>query len=245
MTETLVALTLAHLLADFVFQTAWIVKNKWRAPALLAHTAIVGLVSWACLGFAPAFLALTLVALSHAVIDAIKVRWGGPGLKAFLLDQSAHGAMILAASLIAPEAFHQGLWKNPALAAHDLLVPTTMTIAAGLIATVFAGGYAVKALMTSVQLPGPDERLDMPKGGLFIGRLERLLIFMIAIGGHTEAIGFLIAAKSILRFNELSRERDRQVSEYVIIGTLASFAWGIAAAQATVYVLARLLPASP
>jgi Protein of unknown function (DUF3307) len=245
MTETLVALTLAHLLADFVFQTTWVVENKHKAPALLAHVAIVGLASWACLGFAPAPLALGLVTLSHALIDAIKVRWGGPGLTAFLLDQAAHGMMILAAGLIAPAAFEAGLWHHPIPASLQPLPSVAMAFVAGLIATVFAGGYAVKALMTTVEIAGPDERLDMPQGGLFIGRLERLLIFMITIGGHADAIGFLIAAKSILRFNELSRERDRQVSEYVIIGTLASFAWGLAAAQATVYVLELLRAPSP
>ena len=34
----------------------------------------------------------------------------------------------------------------------------------------------------------------------------------------------------MLRFNELARDDDRRVSEYVIIGTLASFAWGLGAA---------------
>lgn len=243
MTETLVALALAHLLADFVLQTDWMVENKRRPAAFLLHIAIVGLASWACLGLALAPVALGLVTLSHGLIDWIKARWGGPGLGPFLADQTAHAAMILAAATLEPAAFSLGLWGLPALADRLPLLTQAMTLAAGLIATVFAGGHAVRALMSSVEIPGPEERLDMPKGGLYIGRLERLLIFMITIGGHAEAIGFLIAAKSILRFNELSRERDRQVSEYVIIGTLASFAWGLAAAQATARVLALLAEA--
>jgi hypothetical protein len=242
MTETLIALALAHLLADFVFQTDWIATNKRTGRALIAHAAIVGVTSWACLGFSPVYLALGVVTASHALIDAIKARWGGPGLTAFLVDQAAHAAMLFAAAVLAPDAFRAGIWAHPALAAVEPVLPGAMTLAAGLVATVFAGGYAVKALMTTVEIPGPEDRLDMPKGGLFIGRLERLLILMIILEGHAEAIGFLIAAKSILRFNELSRERDRQVSEYVIIGTLASFAWGMAAAQATVHVLGLLAP---
>ena len=50
------------------------------------------------------------------------------------------------------------------------------------------------------------------------------------LADQPDAIGFLIAAKSILRFNELARDSDRRASEYVIIGTLASFAWALAAA---------------
>jgi hypothetical protein len=56
------------------------------------------------------------------------------------------------------------------------------------------------------------------------------MILMLVLAGRVEGIGFLIAAKSVLRFNELARDDDRRVSEYVIIGTLASFAWGVGAA---------------
>ena len=46
----------------------------------------------------------------------------------------------------------------------------------------------------------------------------------------------------VLRFNELARDNDRSVSEYVIIGTLASFAWGLGAAFLARTVLAALGP---
>lgn len=237
MIQTAIALTLGHLVADFLLQSEWIVKSKRRAGPMLVHVTLVGLASWICLGFAPAPLPLCLVMASHALIDAVKTRSGGPGLTVFLADQAAHFAMILLAAHIAPAAFTEGLWGSAPLAGLLPGLAPVMTIAAGLITAVFMGGYAVRALMTGIDLPNPEERLDMPKGGLLIGRLERLLIFMLVMAGQVDAIGFLIAAKSVLRFNELSRERDRQVSEYVILGTLASFAWGLAAAQATVAVL--------
>jgi hypothetical protein len=85
---------------------------------------------------------------------------------------------------------------------------------------------------------------SLPRGGRLIGKLERLLILMLVLAGEPDGIGFLIAAKSILRFNELAGEADRHVSEYVIIGTLASFAWAIAAGYATLAAL-RALGAAP
>ncbi|WP_424931193.1 DUF3307 domain-containing protein [Amaricoccus macauensis] len=244
MIETVIALTLGHLLADFVFQTRWMVENKRRIGALSVHVAIVAAATWACLGLAPVPLVIGLIAGSHALLDALKARLGGPGVTSFLVDQAAHAVMIGLAATLQPEAFTAGLWANPALAPIAPALPVGMALAAGLIASVFAGGYAVKELMTSVEIEEAEQRLDMPKGGLFIGRLERLLIYMITLAGHVDAIGFLIAAKSVLRFNELSREKDRKVSEYVIIGTLASFAWGLAASQATVAAL-DLLRAPP
>ena len=81
--------------------------------------------------------------------------------------------------------------------------------------------------------PPPPDPDSLPKGGRLIGRLERAMILMLVLAGQPDGIGFLIAAKSLLRFNDLARDKDRRVSEYVIIGTLASFAWGLAAAFAT------------
>ncbi len=63
---------------------------------------------------------------------------------------------------------------------------------------------------------GKDESLE--KAGRLIGRLERFLILTFIILKQYEAIGLLVAAKSIFRFSE-----SRKVGEYVLIGTLLSF----------------------
>ncbi len=60
------------------------------------------------------------------------------------------------------------------------------------------------------------------KAGLWIGRLERLLILTFVLINRFEAIGFLIAAKSIFRFGEITNPEDRKVAEYILIGTLLS-----------------------
>ena len=80
-----------------------------------------------------------------------------------------------------------------------------MALAAGLIATVWAGGYAVRrADGRADRRPRPT---SLPKGGRLIGRLERAMILMLVLAGQPDGIGFLIAAKSILRFNELARDQ--------------------------------------
>ena len=123
-------------------------------------------------------------------------------------------------------------------------LPEAMALAAGLIATVWSGGYAVRELMAGLKLPlDPETDPSLPKGGQLIGRLERLMILMLLLADQPDAIGLLIAAKSILRFNELARDAsDRRASEYVIIGTLASFAWAIGTAWATAAALDALAP---
>ena len=42
MPETFAALLFAHVLADFIFQTNWMVAHKRRLPVMLAHVGIVG-----------------------------------------------------------------------------------------------------------------------------------------------------------------------------------------------------------
>ncbi len=243
MIETAVALVLAHLLADFLLQTDAMVRQKRRPAVLLGHVAIVVAASWVALGFAPAPALLGLIAVTHAAFDAAKLRWGGVGFRGFAFDQAGHLAVIALAAGLFPGAYAAGLWAGPAIEAVPALarLPEAMALAAGLIATVWAGGYAVAALMTGVETPAAS---SLPRGGRMIGKLERLLILMLVLAGEADGIGFLIAAKSILRFNELAGDADRHVSEYVIIGTLASFAWAIAVGYATLAAL-RALGAAP
>jgi len=238
MLETAVALTLGHVLADFVFQSDDIHRGKKRSEVLVLHVAIVAIATWIALGVPHEPLLLALIAGSHAAIDALKTRCGGTGFRGFAFDQAAHLAMIGLGAALFPTAWVAGRWADPALAGVPGIdrLPEAMALAAGLIVTVWAGDYAVRALMTGV--PKPRYSPSIQRGGQLIGRLERLAILMLVLAQEPAAIGFLVAAKSILRFNEIAR--DRQTSEYVIIGTLASFTWAIAGAYATGAALSAL-----
>lgn len=57
------------------------------------------------------------------------------------------------------------------------------------------------------------------EAGALIGSLERLLTLCFVLLGEFEVIGFIIAAKSILRF----KDNERPKTEYVLAGTLLSF----------------------
>lgn len=60
--------------------------------------------------------------------------------------------------------------------------------------------------------------------GRMIGNLERMIVFFLLIHGQYAAISFVIAAKSIMRFPEISGETDDKsaLAEYYLIGTLLS-----------------------
>lgn len=68
-----------------------------------------------------------------------------------------------------------------------------------------------------------EQELGLANAGKWIGICERILILTFVIMGQYTAIGFLMTAKSILRFSE--KENNTQLkTEYVLVGTLVSFA---------------------
>lgn len=82
----------------------------------------------------------------------------------------------------------------------------------------------------------PDPEGDSPgsleKAGTWIGILERLFVFLFVLSGHYNAIGFLLAAKSVFRFGDLREAHDRKLTEYILIGTLLSVGIALIVAMA-------------
>lgn len=59
------------------------------------------------------------------------------------------------------------------------------------------------------------------KTGRYIGYLERAIVFLICIFGSVEGIGFVLAAKTLVRYKEINSD-DNQFQEKYLIGTLLS-----------------------
>lgn len=253
MTETFIALLFAHALADFVLQTNWMAANKRNPVALAAHIGVVLVTALAVMGTVhPALLAL---AAGHLVIDAGKAWLPWRNLATFAADQVLHLATLVVVALWVPDLWALGVWAQPVVpdeswagslwpadaAANPL--PAILLVLTGLILTTRAGGFVIGLYMEPWSGHSPKGLAD---GGRAIGLLERGLIFLLVMTGMPEGIGFLIAAKSVLRFGSLNSKQggsdDRKVSEYVIIGTLASFGWAMAMSFATLWALHYLMP---
>ena len=78
---------------------------------------------------------------------------------------------------------------------------------------------------------------SLPNAGLWIGYIERILILTFVLVGSFEGVGFLLAAKSVFRFGELNKTKEIRTTEYVLIGTFASFTIAIITGIATSYIL--------
>ncbi|UVL84891.1 hypothetical protein LOY35_04690 [Pseudomonas sp. B21-028] len=82
-----------------------------------------------------------------------------------------------------------------------------------------------------------DNTGSLANAGTLIGYLERLLILTFVLLEQWEAVGFLLTAKSILRFNEIQNAKVRSISEYVLLGTLLSFSLSIGVGLLVTYIL--------
>lgn len=240
---TFIPLLAAHVLSDFVLQSDADVAQKHKSGVLFKHVLVVTAASYLLLGIVGAWLPALVVFASHLAIDYAKIRVGKDHLPAFTLDQLAHLAVlaVLAATLRSEPG--DSLWMRLFGEAYiDVLV-----VVVGIILVVSVGaivvGKAVDPFLLQMRASSKesDERAiprhGFEQGGRLIGQLERALILLFVLANQLSGVGFLIAAKSILRIGEVKDRSHRMEAEYIIIGTLISFLWGLAAAFATKWLL--------
>lgn len=116
----------------------------------------------------------------------------------------------------------------------DLAVPSLATVsvdrfALGLGVVLFLTSAANVVVREVLSLTGPRvlAQGDDIQGGRVLGPLERWFVFACALTGNLAAIAGVVAAKGILRFPEISRDKpDGLRAEYVLVGSFSS--WGLA-----------------
>lgn len=210
-------------------------KNNCKLGCLALHAGIHGLLAylvlqqWAWWGVIPT------VALTHALIDFLKVRRGS-GSKAFAVDQLAHVLVLGCIAL----AISDG--ATNVIKLESILFGSWILIGAGFTATVWGVGCFIRAVAEEMCEENPNLKVELDKGlqngGSMIGKLERALIFVFIAIGQPAGIGFLIASKSILRFEEAKKQ---PLAEYVLIGTLWSFGLALAIASLTFHLVRSLI----
>lgn len=217
--QFLILQLIAHTLADFFFQNDRLAEQKnelgFKSPFLKWHTLIVFLLSL-IFSFQLYFVYGALViALTHFIIDGVKPsinRSKYLGKYAFFIDQALH--LVVLVGVVFVYAYYIGVypWVNMNLSSGGL-----MAIWAYL-ACLKPSNIVIKEVFRvyEINVPGTD---DLPNAGKLIGMLERILVLTFIMLNEFQAVGFLIAAKSILRF----KNDDSLKAEYVLIGTLLSF----------------------
>ncbi|GGI57914.1 DUF3307 domain-containing protein [Winogradskyella haliclonae] len=220
MTLLILKLILAHLIGDFFLQPQkWVkdkekkkLKSKWLYIHVLIHIGLMFLIVWDITQWQ----LILAIGLLHFIIDAGKILFQNKKNKRllFFIDQILHLATIL---ILVPLFLEKGIEFNILNENHLLLLlciafltqPTSI-----IMKTIFSKWDISKITK------GNESLKD---AGKYIGILERLLVFIFIVIGQWPAVGFLITAKSVFRFGDLTASKERKLTEYILIGTLISF----------------------
>jgi hypothetical protein len=249
----LIPLFFAHLLGDFVFQTDASVRNKARLPVLIRHGVLIGALSYLFLGLVQCWQIPLGILISHSLLDAWKKRTDqGTALSRFLLDQAGHLVILALFAWAGTYAYGEQLQLGRLLFGQTYFV--LLTFLCGAITSIYVGSFLVELSLEALGIKGlsngelgldPAGKLPLEKGlaqgGRVIGYLERGLILLFMLADYPAGIGFLVAAKSIFRFGELTDSTRRSQAEYIIIGTLLSILIGTAVSYLTVSLINWLL----
>jgi hypothetical protein len=231
----LLKLLLAHIIGDFFLQPQKWVKDKekkklksiWLYAHIAIHTALMFLIVW---DLNHSALILSISAL-HLIIDALKLVLQKKKTKRFYFfaDQLLHFITIFLLVFY----LHDGNSEfSFTLSTHQLLLiicAAFLTQPTSIIMKTIFSKWNISKLTKNNE--------SLKDAGQYIGVLERLLVFIFIVVGHWEAVGFLITAKSVFRFGDLTASKERKLTEYILIGTLISF--GIAIIISLIYLNLR------
>jgi len=226
MIALLIKLLIAHVLGDFVLQPDSWVERKKKKKHKSIHFYLHGLVHLLSLVILLEFnfsywLGIILIVASHLGVDLIKLNLENkmnPRLL-FAADQLLHLIII---ALVVYYYYPYALDLDALYSKEVLLIMLSLLVLTSV------SSVLIKIMMSTWNLKenNPEESLEY--AGKYIGMLERLFIFVFIVINQWSAIGWLIAAKSVFRFSDLSRAKDRKLTEYILIGTLLSFGLAIA-----------------
>ncbi|WP_433780590.1 DUF3307 domain-containing protein [Flavobacterium anhuiense] len=234
-----IKLLLAHLLGDFIWQpNSWVADKelkKHKSVYLYIHILLHGVLAAVLAGEINFIPYAVVIAVMHGIVDLIKLNFQKPKTKRtwFIVDQIAHVLILIGIVLLYENKPIPDFWKDNQfwiLLTGFLLLTKPTSIFIKTIISIWAP-----------ESKNSNQDNSLIAAGNYIGILERLFVFGFILTGHFEAIGFLLAAKSIFRFGDLKEAKDRKLTEYVLIGTLISFGIALLVGLAVQALLLQLL----
>jgi hypothetical protein len=221
-----------HFLFDFPLQPfKWIESkrtNGFASGYLYLHGLLHGAAVWAFTGDWNQWWLLPVIAISHIVIDVWKVKRPDT-IVYFLADQCLHILILIGCYL----ALYVQWQQITTFARFEWRFYKNWMIVVVFLFNIFPAAYFIQLATQNwrrqlIEVKAPIITESLKDAGRWIGILERCIILACILAGRYEGVGILIAAKSILRFNDLKGEHSQKQTEYVLIGTLLSFITGIA-----------------
>lgn len=219
--ETFIKLLLAHIIGDFFLQSDNFCKRKLKngvkSLELYLHSLIIFVLSWIALFNWNGWCVALIIGASHLIIDTIKCLMKRNNLCTFTIDQLSHFVVIAIISYLCSTE-----WKSYITLHQSLSVVNIITIITTFLICAKPANILIKYILEQYHIESSSS--DNYHSGALIGTLERWLILVFVICGNYEAVGFLLTAKSLIRF----KDHETIKSEYVLLGTLISVTIAVA-----------------
>lgn len=213
----LTKLILSHLITDFMLQPkSWVnerTAKHFASPKLYLHSIITAALAFIITGI-QYWLVAIIILVTHFIIDGWK-SYQKQNASYFLADQLLHLLVILGCWY-----FTFFTWSDVTIAWQQLNENLNVwkTITAVIFLNTPAGIFIGQ--LTKQWRDKLPEAENLANAGKWIGIVERIIIFIFVLYSEYSAIGLLVAAKGIIRFNEKDRQEIK--TEYLVIGTLLS-----------------------
>jgi hypothetical protein len=232
MAPVFTALFTAHLLGSFALPAKWTGRASRIWPQLF-NSALIAFLSCLLLG-AIRWEILFAVFAARLILNSIEARNVSSSAAPFLILQFLHLAVLFWLAFAFPDAAANGWWIADLTTDWSRRYFAALSCISGIVLCVPFGGILISRLISRFN---EEIRIcdiaGLTQGGQYIGWLERILVMLLLLINQPNGIGFLIAAKSILRFGEIKDASQRRVAEYIIIGTFLSFGWALVVSVVT------------
>lgn len=231
----LVLFLLGHVLGDYYLQSNELAVNKNKYSSKLIEHGLIYLFSMA-ISLLPVFgfsfiKWVLLVSIIHFIIDAGMARLNKKQrlvekkqITLYVVDQAAHLVTILAVTALLSsrvETLHYTGLFNVLLNQSYIEIKAILSWILAIAITMRPVSITINKILHQYQPTTADaEDVGHPGAGSLIGILERLIILVMLSQNQYGAIGFVLTAKSIARYNKITE--NPQFSEYFLLGTLLS-----------------------
>lgn len=238
--ELLLLMLTAHFVGDFYLQPAHCfeksetIKIKKLWPYFLIYALLYIIV------FLIADLSLLSIAIATAVISLshlLSICWKyyrQNNLRYFLIDQSIQCSIIIIIwAYLANITITQSItFIEQVLTAKNMIITISYLLVckpASVIISLALKKHTDNLANTSTASSAPtadnkNENMGLLSAGAWIGYIERCLAISFIFMGQFSGIGFLVATKTIFRFGDLTKNKDMKLTEYMMLGTLLSYA---------------------
>ncbi len=225
---------IGHVLGDFYLQSSELAINKDESfKKLLKHSAlylfsmifvIIPVFSFKLLKWA------FIISIAHFIVDLVKFFIKKKIMidekldaLAYSIDQIIHIFVIIFITVtiyILPEPISYIYCIQYILDRLPMDVLGILSWILILLIIIRPFSITIKKVLYQYRPMTNEEKGGYPNAGALIGMLERCIILLLLYAGQYSAIGFVLTAKSIARYNKIAD--DPKFSEYYLLGTLLS-----------------------